>query len=148
MKKLMVAMALAALTLSGALAQAKLSDVQSMKCIDGDKQTKSVFQDLQAAYEMRLVTAKDFFKVMEKPSTCPQLRTDLKKLHASAVSAFPRTKSATRLDSFEGGSSGGFGSSSGGGYDSAPATPDFGGFPPPPAPMPDSDFGDDFSDFR
>lgn len=131
--------------LSGAVAQAKLSDQQSMKCIDGDRQTKSAFQDLQAAYEMRLVTAKDFFKVMEKPSNCPQLRKDLKKLHASAVSTFPRAKSATRLDS--GFSSGGSADSSHFGEDTS-APLDSYGFPPPPPPAPDAEFGDDFSDFR
>lgn len=141
MKKVMVLV----LMLSGAMAQAKLTDQQSMKCIDGDKQTKSAFQDLQAAYEMRLVTAKDFFKVMEKPASCPQLRKDLKKLHASAISTFPRAKSATRLDS-------GNGMSDFGGGANMNAVPsyndDFSGFPPPPPPMQDSDFGDDFSDFR
>lgn len=138
-----------ALMLSGAFAQAKLSDQQSMKCIDSDQLTKSAFQDLQAAYEMRLVTAKDFFKVMEKPSNCPQLRKDLKKLHASAVATFPRAKSATRLDPM-----GGYGSQNNSAptpnfQTDGPPVPDFGDFPPPPPPMPDSDFNaDDFTDFR
>lgn len=73
-------------------AQAKLNDQQSMKCIDGDKLSHLAFQDLQAAYEMRLVSAKDFLKVMEAPLSCPQLREDLKKLQASAFSAFPQGK--------------------------------------------------------
>jgi len=140
MKKLMVFVFM----LSGVVAQAKLSDQQSMKCIDGDRQTKSAFQDLQAAYEMRLVTAKDFFKVMEKPSNCPQLRKDLKKLHASAVSTFPRAKSATRLDSGMSGS-GGPSVESHSGEDSSL---DSYGFPPPPPPAAEPEFGDDFSDFR
>lgn len=152
MKKFMVIVVM----LSGALAQAKLSDQQSMKCIDSDRLTKSAFQDLQAAYEMRLVTAKDFFKVMEKPASCPQLKKDLKKLHASAVSSFPRAKQATRLDSS------GYGNSNNS-YSAGPAAPgmppvpsfnndgppapEFGdAFPPPP---PDADFSaDDFTDFR
>lgn len=151
MKKFMVIVVM----LSGVLAQAKLSDQQSMKCIDSDRLTKSAFQDLQAAYEMRLVTAKDFFKVMEKPTSCPQLKKDLKKLHASAVSSFPRAKQATRLDS----SGYGNNSYSNGGpaapgmppvpsfRNDGPPAPEFGdAFPPPP---PDADFSaDDFTDFR
>lgn len=123
---------------SSAMAQAKLSDHQSMKCIDSDLPSKSAFQDLQAAYAMRLVSAKDFFKVMDKPTNCPQLRKDLKKLHASAVGAFPRAKSATRLDN----------SNVDAGSNYAPGAEDFSAFPPPPTPLPESDFGDDFSDFR
>lgn len=146
MKKVMVVIFM----LSGAFAQAKLSDQQSMKCIDTDGQTKSAFQDLQAAYEMRLVTAKDFFKVMEKPSSCPQLRKDLKKLHASAVSTFPRAKTATRLDSGFGGYNAPSAPSVPNFRNDGPPAPDFGdAFPPPPPPMPDSDFSaDDFTDFR
>lgn len=150
MKKLMIGMTLSVLMFTGAMAHAKLSDAQSMKCIDGDRQTKSAFQDLQAAYEMRLVTAKDFFKVMEKPANCPQLRKDLKKLHATAIASFPRAKSAPHADSgFSGGNSG-FATPSAPSFhnDAMPPAPDFGDFPPPPPPMPDSDFGDDFSDFR
>ncbi len=152
MKKLKVGMLLSALTFVGAVAHAKLSDIQSMKCIDGDSQTRSAFQDIQAAYEMRLVTAKDFFKVMEKPDNCPQLRKDLKKLHTSAIASFPRAKVAPRMESGFSGQNSGFGPSPapslhGGGM---PPAPDFGDFPPPPPspPMPDSDFSDDFSDFR
>ncbi len=77
------------LMLVSIVAQGKLSDQQSMRCINADKSTRSVFQDLQAAYEMRIVTAKDFFRAMDKAASCPQLRKDLKKLHASAVSSFP-----------------------------------------------------------
>jgi len=139
MKKVLVVI----LMLTGVVAQAKLTDQQSMKCIDSDRKTKSAFQDLQAAYEMRLLTAKDFFKVMEKPASCPQLKKDLSKLHASAVATFPKAKSATRFDanssnlgpvapempSFNG---------------DFPAPPDFGSdFPAPP--MPDGDFSEDDS---
>lgn len=132
MKKLLFSF----LILASVVAQGKLSDQQSMKCINADESTKSVFQDLQAAYEMRLVTAKDFFQVMDKAPGCSQLKKDLKKLHASAVNTFPQTKSASRP-------SHGMGSDSDFGENQ-----DLGVRAPLPPPMPESDFGDDFSDFR
>ncbi|MGZ3744436.1 MAG: hypothetical protein ACXWRE_02750 [Pseudobdellovibrionaceae bacterium] len=130
------------LILSSVTTHAKLSDQQSMKCIDGDKLTQSVFQDLQAAYEMRIVTAKDFFQVMEKPSNCPQLRKDLKKLHSSALAALPQTKSGFRPSKTSSGSD--FGENH---HSFVPSPPS----PPPPPPMMnefDEDAADDFSDFR
>lgn len=139
MKKMMICMMVVLFSAVGT--QAKLSDHQTMKCIDSDTPSRSAFQDLQAAYEMRLISAKDFFKVMDKPANCPQLRKDLKKLHASAVGAFPRVKSATRMETHLGA---GFDVGSNG----APDSEDFSAFPPPPMPLPDTDFDDDFSDFR
>ncbi|WP_413290518.1 hypothetical protein [Bdellovibrio sp. HCB337] len=133
---------------------AKLSDRQAMKCIDGDKATQSAFQDLQAAFEMRMVTAKDFLKVMDKPASCPQLRKDLKKLHTTALAQLPQSKSAKSHTSGlgSGGNSDAYSPiPTPGGY-SPPPLGNFNdedmGFPPPP-PLPDSDFEeDDFDDFR
>jgi hypothetical protein len=132
-----------------------LSNRQTMKCIDTDKLTKSAFSDLQAAYEMRLVTAKDFYEVMDKAPNCPQLRKDLKKLQASAIAQFPQSK-------------GSLGRSRGYAAPSSPSSSPHGAYEPPPnfskmpvpdtsdlsfpapPPMPESDFEDDedFSDFR
>lgn len=150
MKKLLVI----ALIFAFPASFAKLSDRQSMKCIDTDRLTKSVFQDLQTAYDMRLVTAKNFFQVMDMAPSCPQLRKDLKKLHASAISQFPQQKGGlSRPGSY---SSGGSSSNSDGGvsYDNNNHRGSFNedldmGFPPPP-PLPESDFDDDddFGDFR
>lgn len=151
MKKLLVA----ALFFASPLSYAKLSDSQAMKCIDGDKLTKSAFQDLQAAYEMRMVTAKDFFKVLEKPTSCPQLRKDLKKLQATAVAQFPQSKTAKSHSSAGIGGGSDFYSPAptpGGGFSNHSNLGKFNddedmGFPPPP-PLPESDFEEDFDDFR
>jgi len=153
MKKLLKTLVVSALSLGVSFSHAKLSNRQTMKCIDADKLTKSAFLDLQAAYEMRLVTAKDFFQVMDKAPNCPQLRKDLKKLQVSAISQFPQSKGSL-------GRSSGYGNSTPqqGGYEAPPtfsrppihepADADL-SFPAPP-PMPESDFeeDDDFSDFR
>lgn len=128
------------LVLVSGVARGKLNDQQSMKCINADEPTKSVFQDLQAAYEMRLVTAKDFFQVMDKAPSCPQLRKDLKKLQASAVASFPQSKSAAhapRKSAYDGD----FGGNQDTGFDTGLKIP-------PPPPVPGADFSDDFSDFR
>jgi len=157
MKKLFKTLVVTALSLGVSFSHAKLSNRQTMKCIDADKLTKSAFLDLQAAYEMRLVTAKDFFQVMDKAPNCPQLRKDLKKLQASAISQFPRSKRSLGRSSSHGKPS----SPSGAyeappSFESRPTVPDLGNdsdlsFPAPP-PMPESDFeeedDDDFSDFR
>ncbi|HEY8270917.1 MAG TPA: hypothetical protein VIG33_08505 [Pseudobdellovibrionaceae bacterium] len=122
------------LILISGVAQAKLSDQQSMKCINADKLTHLEFQDLQAAYDMRLVSAKDFFRVMDAPN-CAQLKKDLKKLHGSALAAFPQTKLS--FHSHKSGSDSDFAESH---------TPQLGA--PPPPPLSEADFDDDFSDFR
>ena len=69
---LVMALILVSGVFGSTVAHGKLSDQQSVKCIDSDRLTKSAFQDIQAAYEMRLVTAKDFFQVMDKAPSCPQ----------------------------------------------------------------------------
>lgn len=151
-KVLFVTLLSLAQVFSGASAKAKLSDQQSMKCIDSDNLTKSAFQDLQAAYEMRLLTAKDFFKVMEKPASCPQLKKDLKKLHSTALASLPRVKKATRIQPNRDYTP----------SDSSPRINDYGAdvndqdfsnhddfnaFPPPPPPFPDDTFEGDFDEF-
>lgn len=122
-------------------AQAKLKDHEVMKCIDGDKPTRSIFQDLQAAYEMRIVSAKDFFDVMDKAKGCPQLKRDLKKLQARAISQFSAPKRPSRdtemnNHSFEN-------------TESVPAPAATGNIPAFPPPPPDFDeLGNEFNDFR
>jgi hypothetical protein len=71
------------------MAHAKLSDRQAMKCLSQDRNAESAFSDLEQAYGMRLVTAKDFFDVIDKASDCSQLKKNVKKLRADMVSRFP-----------------------------------------------------------
>ena len=71
------------------LSEAKLSDNAAMKCISGDKVTRSAFLDLEQAYEMRSVSAKDFFQAFEKAPSCPSLRKNLQKLRTDLIARMP-----------------------------------------------------------
>ncbi|MBK9321914.1 MAG: hypothetical protein IPM97_02960 [Bdellovibrionaceae bacterium] len=66
--------------------QAKLNDTQAMKCIYQHRQTQVAFLDLEQAYEMRSVSAKDFFQAIDNAPNCSQLRKNLKKLHGTLIS--------------------------------------------------------------
>jgi len=162
MKTLLLALILAFATAPSAFA--KLSDRQAMKCIDTDALAKSAFQDLQAAYEMRMVSAKDFFNVMDKASNCPQLKKDIKKLQASAMAQFPAPPKGG-VGRFRGSTAGGNTGANPLPPSSSPSTSfgepphfedrahnglneswDSSAYPPPP-PLPDSDFDEDFGEF-
>ncbi len=67
-------------------AQAKLNDNQVMKCIYQHRQTQVAFLDLEQAYEMRSVSAKDFFQAIDNAPSCPQLRKNIKRLHGTMIS--------------------------------------------------------------
>jgi len=71
------------------LSHAKLSDTASMKCISQDKGTRSALWDLEQAYEMRSISAKNFFRAFDKAETCQQLRKNLHKLHGEMISRLP-----------------------------------------------------------
>lgn len=78
------------LCLAGSLSFAKLSSKQSMKCIYSDKNTETAFQDLQAAYGLRLIEAKVFFKSMDNAKDCPQLKKNLQTLRKETIAAMPQ----------------------------------------------------------
>jgi hypothetical protein len=69
----------------------KMSNRQAMECIYGDKTTQSAFQDLQAAYELRKIEAKEFFTTLDTAKNCPQLKKNLQKLRQTTVAQFPTT---------------------------------------------------------
>jgi hypothetical protein len=68
---------------------AKLNSQQTGKCIYSDKTTESAFQDLQAAYGLRLIEAKDFFQSMDKAKNCAELKKNLQKLRRDTVALMP-----------------------------------------------------------
>lgn len=140
---------------AASISYAKLNSRQAMNCIDADAPTKSVFQDLQAAYEMRMVTAKDFFQVMDKAPNCPKLKGDLKKLHSAMMAQLPPPPKGGLGRSrgyATGGSSAATGTSrheppsANKGYNGYNDSWDA-GFPPPPPAFDDADFDDDFDEF-
>jgi hypothetical protein len=79
------------------LAQAKLSDRQAMKCISQDRQSQSRFLDLEQAYEMRSVSAKDFYKVFDKAANCPQLKKNISKLHGDMIARLPTPQNRSSI---------------------------------------------------
>lgn len=100
MKKLFIAPVLWGLFLSGSLSQAKLNDQQIMNCISQDKQAQSALLDLEQAYEMRSVSAKDFFQAFDKAENCSKLKKNLQKLHADLLSTLrtPQEKAPSFLE--------------------------------------------------
>ena len=109
-------------SLMGLTSHAKMSDKVAMKCISADKPTRIAFLDLEQAYEMRSVTAKDFVQVFSNASTCPQLRKNLNKLHGDMIAKLPARTNKSTLD-FSSGSPQSSGDSVSPNYPSAPSAP-------------------------
>jgi uncharacterized membrane protein YgcG len=151
----------------------RLNDKQAMTCIYSDKSTESTFQDLQAIFGLRMVEAKEFFKVMNTATSCPELKNKLRGLRQQLLAKFPGGPMKTPTASSGSGSSAGSSSASSAGsgagsasagyaspysYGSGTTSGTFGAppmeyepaypsdFGPPPAfgPPADDDFGDDF----
>jgi hypothetical protein len=101
MKKLLVLPLILMTLMIGKTSFAKLSDDSAMKCISGDKQTRSSFLDLEQAYEMRSVSAKDFFQAFDKSVNCPQLRKNLNKLHVDMIAKLPTPQSRENKTSLD-----------------------------------------------
>src|ERR1700687_2413725 len=75
--------------LAGLSAHARLNDQQAIKCIEKDAVAARSFHDLETAYEMRMVDAKDFLKVLKSPASCPELKKSVNKLHTSMMAKIP-----------------------------------------------------------
>ncbi|MBC7371516.1 MAG: hypothetical protein H7326_08125 [Bdellovibrionaceae bacterium] len=101
MKKSVYLLVLNLSTFGVLTAEAKLTDSAAMNCISRDKVTRSAFLDLEQAYEMRSVSAKDFFQAFDKSRSCPALRKNLQKLHGDMIARMPTPPTkAPRFEAF------------------------------------------------
>lgn len=132
----------------------RLSDKQAMTCIYSDKGTESIFQDIQAVYNLKMIEAKEFLRVMNTAKSCSELKKNLRTLRQQIVAKFPtgpmKSPTTSQGDSNAGSSASnssnapysyGSGTTGGSSFNSVPYDPPFPGeyYPPPAVPYGPSD---------